>query len=71
MVSVFALSVVDRRFEHPSDHTMDYKVGICCFSVNHAAFRSKRKYWSAWNQNNVSEWSNMCTADCCFSAQAL
>jgi len=22
---------------------MDYKTGICCFSVNHAAFRSKRK----------------------------
>jgi len=22
---------------------MDYKIGICCFSVNHTAFRSKRK----------------------------
>jgi hypothetical protein len=43
MVSRFASSVVDRRFEHPSDHTMDYKSGICCFSVNHAAFRSKSK----------------------------
>ena len=43
MVSRFASSVVDRRFEHPSDHTMDYKSGICGFSVNHAAFRRKSK----------------------------
>ena len=37
MVRVFASSVVDRRFEHPSGHTMDYKIDIYCFSANHAA----------------------------------
>jgi hypothetical protein len=32
MVSVLALSVVDRGFESQSDQTEDYKIGICCFS---------------------------------------
>ena len=43
MVRVFASSVVDRRFEHPSGHTMDYKIGICCFSVKHTVLRNKSK----------------------------
>jgi hypothetical protein len=32
---------------------------MCCFSALHAASRRKRKDWSARNQNNVSEWSDM------------
>ena len=32
MVSVLALSVVDRGFEPRSGQTKDYKIGISCFS---------------------------------------
>jgi hypothetical protein len=39
------------------DQMLDYKIGICCFSLKHAAVRSKSKDWLARNQNNV--WSNM------------
>ena len=35
------------------------KVGIRCFSAKHVALRSKSKDWLAWNQNNVSEWSDI------------
>ena len=50
-----ASSVVDREFEPRSGQTKDYKIGICCFSANHAALKSKSKDWLAQNQNNVSE----------------
>ena len=61
MVSVLTSSEVDRGFEHRSGQTKDNKIGICCFSGKHAAFRRKRKSWLARNQNNVSEWSDMST----------
>jgi hypothetical protein len=48
------LSAVDRGFEPWSGQTKDYKIGICCFSTKHAAFRRKSKDWLARNQNNVS-----------------
>ena len=57
MVSVLASSSVDRGFEPRSGQTKDYKIGICCFSVTHAALRRKSKDWLARNQNNVSEWA--------------
>ena len=59
MVSVLASSAVDRGFKPRSGQTKGYKIGICCFSAKHAAFRSKSKDWLARNQDNVSEWSNM------------
>jgi hypothetical protein len=34
---------------------------ICCFSAKHAALKIKNKDWSARNQNNVSEWSDIST----------
>ena len=37
MVSVLASSVVDRGFESRLGQTKNYKIGICCFSVRHAA----------------------------------
>ena len=37
MVSVLASSVVDRGFESRLGQTKNYKIGICCFSVKHAA----------------------------------
>ena len=61
MVRVLASSAVDRGFEPRSGQTKDYKIGICCFSAKHAALRRKNKDWSARNQNNVSEWSDMST----------
>ena len=67
IVSVFALSAVDRRFEPCSGQTKDYKIGIYCFSAKHAALRRKGKDWLALNQNNVSEWSDMSTRGQLFS----
>ena len=72
MVSVLASSAVDRGFEPRSGQTKDYKLGICCFSVKHAAFRRKSKGdWLARNQDNVSEWGDMRSADCYFSELVL
>jgi hypothetical protein len=59
VVSMLATSAVDRGFEPRSGQTKDYKIGICCFFAKHAALRRKSKDWMAWNQNNVSEWSDM------------
>jgi hypothetical protein len=61
MVSMLASSEVDCGFEPRSGQTKDYKIGICCFSAKHAALRRKSKDWLVWNQNNVSEWSDMST----------
>ena len=71
MVSVLASSVVDRRFEHRSDQTKDYRIDMCCFSAKHAAVRRKNKDWLARNQNNVSEWSDMSTLKLLFQRVGL
>ena len=60
MVSVLALSVVDRGFEFRLGQTKNYEIDICCFSAKHPALRRKSKekdlpYWLARNQDNVSE----------------
>ena len=54
MVTVLALSAVDRGFEPKV-----YKIGICCFSAKYTAVRRKSKDWLAQNQANVSEWGDM------------
>jgi hypothetical protein len=61
MVSMLASSAVGRGFETRSGQTKDYKIAICCFFAKHVALRRKSKDWLAWNQNNVSEWSDMST----------
>ena len=61
MVSVLALSAVDRGFEPQLGQTKDYEIGICCFSTKHAALRRKSKDWLAQNQNVMSEWTDMST----------
>ena len=71
MVSILALSAIVYGFEPRSGQTKDYKIGIYCFSAKHTALRSKSKDWLAQNQDNVSEWSDMSTLDCCFSELAL
>jgi hypothetical protein len=59
MVSMLVLSVVYCGFEPRSGQTKDYKIGICCFSAEHAPLRRKSKDWLAWNKDNVSEWGDM------------
>ena len=59
IVSVLASGAVDYGFEPWLGTTEEYEIGICCFSTKHVALRSKNKDWLAWNQNNVSKWSNM------------
>ena len=59
MVNMLASSAVDRGFEPRSGQTIDYTIGICCFSTKHAALRRKSKDWLALNQDNESEWGDM------------
>ena len=66
MVSMLALSVVDRGFDPWSGQTKDYQIGICCFSAKHATLRRKSKDWLSRNQNNVDEWRDMSTCGLLF-----
>ena len=66
MVSVLASSAIDRGFEPWSGQIKDYKIGICCFSAKHSALRRKSKNWSARNQNNMYEWSDVPTSGLLF-----
>jgi len=59
IVSVFALSAVDRGFQPRSVQTKHYKIGVCCFPAKNAALMRKRKYWFALNHENMSERSDM------------
>jgi hypothetical protein len=52
-----ALSAVDRGFDPREGQTIDYKIGICCFSAKQASLRRKSKDWLARNHNNVPECS--------------
>jgi len=67
MIIVLTSNTVDREFDHRSDQTKDYEIGICCFSSKHVALWRKSKVWMARNQNNVSEWATCLLADCCSS----
>ena len=59
MVSVLASRAIDRVFEYRLGQTKDYEIDICCFSAKHEALTMKRKDLLAWNEDNVSEWSDM------------
>ena len=56
MVGVLTSNKVVPWFEARSGQTKDYKIGIFWFSSKHAELRRKSK---DWNQDNVSEWSDM------------
>ncbi len=71
MVSVLISSAVYRGFEPRSDQTKDYDIGFCCFSDKHAALRRENKSWLARNQDNVSEWSDMCINGLLFQLSVL
>ena len=54
-LSMLTSCAVDHGCKPQSCQTKDYRHGICCFSVMHAALRRKNKDWSSLNQDNVSE----------------
>jgi hypothetical protein len=54
VVSLLALSTVNRGFEPRSGQTKDYLIGICCFSAKPKSLRSKNKDWLAIPQMNSS-----------------
>ena len=58
MVSMLALSVVDRGFKLPLGQTKTIKL-VFVASPPHASLRRKSKDWLARNQDNVSEWGDM------------
>jgi hypothetical protein len=66
-----ALSAVDRKFAPCSGQTKYYKIGICCFSANHAALRRKSKDWLALNQDNVSECGDMSICSLLFQCASI
>jgi hypothetical protein len=59
MICMLTSSAVDCGFEPRSGQTKDYKIDICCFFAKHLTLRRMSKDWLAWNQDNVSEWSDM------------
>jgi len=65
MVSVLTSSSVDRGCEPRWGQTKEIKIGICCFSDEHAALSRKSKDWFAQNQDNVSDCGSCLSANCC------
>ena len=59
--SIHSSFILDSCVQAKSGQTKDYKIGVCCFFDKHAFFRRKSKDWLAWNEDNVSEWSDMST----------
>ena len=59
MVSMLVSGAVDLGFEPLSGQIKVYKIGMCCFSPKHIAFRRKSKDLLARSQDNVSEWGDM------------
>ena len=57
MFIMLVLSAADRGFNPWLGHTKVYKTGICSFSDEHEALRSKNKDWLDKRQDDVSEWS--------------
>jgi hypothetical protein len=51
VVSVVALSMVDRGLESPLGQTKEYQLGICCFFDRHEGVTSKD--WLVENQDNM------------------
>ena len=59
VISMLVSSAVDRGVEPRFDQTKYCKIGICCFSAKHVAFRRKSEDELARNQDNVSKWGDM------------
>jgi hypothetical protein len=57
MVSVLALSAVDRWFEVRLGQIKNYNIGVCCFSAKHETLRGKR-YTTMAIERNMTEKNN-------------
>jgi hypothetical protein len=68
---VLALSVVDCGFELRSGKTNDYKIGICYFSIKHAALR--KSAMTGWLGIRImcQSGATCLAADCCFSDHVI
>lgn len=64
--SVLASGEVDHGFELRYSQTRDYEIGVWCFSTKHASLSSKNYDWLAYNQDNVSKWSDKSTSELLF-----
>ena len=55
-------SAVDRGLEPRSGQTVDYKIGICCFSSKHVTLRRKSKDWldCCFCLYNYEFWLSLC-----------
>jgi hypothetical protein len=58
-VIMLVSSAIGHVFEPWSGQIKDDKIGISCFSTNHAVLRRKSKNWLARNQDNVFDWGDM------------
>jgi hypothetical protein len=59
MVSVLAVSAVDRGLNLRSGQTIDYSIGIPYYFDYHVSLRNEIKDWFACNQENMSHWGEM------------
>jgi hypothetical protein len=64
---------VNCQFESRSGQTKDYKIGICCFSVEHVSLRRKSKAKTGWLRIRIMcpSGEKSLPADCCFSELPL
>ena len=51
---IVSILILNYGFDPWSHQIKDYEIGICCFSTEHAALRSRSKDWLAHSQ-----WSDM------------
>ena len=58
-----------QEFEHRSNQTKDYRIGICCFSAKHEGARAK----TGWHGNRIMCWDELTylPTNCCFSELVL
>ena len=71
MVSVFASSAVDRGFDPRLGQTKDYKIGMCCFSGQHAALRERATFSWLGIRIMCPNGVTFLPVDCCFSELVL
>ena len=60
MSCMLTSSAIDHGFEAQSGQTKDHKIGMCCFSAEHATV-----------SRNLSEWGNMSFLGLLFQLAAL
>ena len=66
MVIMVILSVGDCQFKPRSVQSKDYIIGIYCLSAKHTVLWSNSQDLLAWNQDDISQWSDMSTSGLLF-----